>query len=727
MTQSEQNDTRASAEGDQKQSAKFWFEELAAAEKREAKWHKRAQKVVQRYRDERDLEDRADRRTNVLWSNTEVLKSVLFQGIGNPDVRRKFPKRGKEQKISRQAALVLENAVASCVEDYDSDSPVESVVEDHVLAGRGQAWVVYDATVEPSEEGGDKITYQSLTVQYVFWQDYRTSAGRTEADIWWKGRCHKYSRDELKSYFPDDADAIQLTTQMSDQPYEGKSEDDTFKRANVWEIWDKNKRQRVYVAEGHPTVLRADDDPYNLKEFFPCPPALYGVKTTSSLVPIPEYTLYQDQAEELDAITTRLHRLIDALKRRGVYDAASDGGADKLAGLATADDNEFIPYKGFAQLMEKGGLKNVFQTEDLSPIINVVQGLYQQRQLLIQTIYEVTGISDIVRGSSDPRETLGAQKIKSQFGSMRLNRRQDRVQRFIRDLLRIKAELIAEHFTREKLVEMSGIELPLQIEIDQAQQQLAMLEQAQQQPQPGQTGQMPGQPGQMPGQQMEMGGIDPDEVKDVKSIAESVSWEEVSSILRSDESRSYKLDIETQTTVDPDNQEEKQARIEFMTMMQAFLERIIPAVNQYPPLAPLARELTMFGLRAFKIGRTLEESFTDAFQALEDQSKQPQQPETDELEVAKTKQILSGIERDNQMHKAKLETMQKDLQFKGEDAQFARQDQQLDNAIKVEHLKGEFAARAQDSDLKQQDADLKLAEAVQGALERHRASQGYVQ
>jgi len=35
-----------------------------------------------------------------------------------------------------------------------------------------------------------------------------------------------------------------------------------------------------------------------------------------------------------------------------------------------------------------------------------------------QTIYEICGIADIMRGDSDPRETLGAQKIKAQFGGL---------------------------------------------------------------------------------------------------------------------------------------------------------------------------------------------------------------------------------------------------------------------------------------------------------------------
>ena len=48
-----------------------------------------------------------------------------------------------------------------------------------------------------------------------------------------------------------------------------------------------------------------------------------------------------------------------------------------------------------------------------------------------------------------PHETLGAHQLKAQFGGNRLKKRQDAVQKWIRDNMRIKAELMAEHFEPE--------------------------------------------------------------------------------------------------------------------------------------------------------------------------------------------------------------------------------------------------------------------------------------
>lgn len=744
MSQSAVNDTRGKAEGDKPLSAKFWLSELEAAEKRDRRWHKRADKVVARYRDERESEDTTERRTNILWSNTEVLKSVIFQGIGNPDVRRRFPRKGKEEKAARQASIVLEHSLSYCADSYDSSSQIECAVEDMLLPGLGQCWVVYDAEVEeePASDDSDAveetvatgISDQSVRFEHVYWKDYRTSAGRKESDIWWKARRHQYSRDELKTYFPKDGERVPLDASIVDRPTDCAEDDDTFKRANVWEIWDKTKRQRVYVAEGYPTILRVDDDPYQLKNFFPCPEPLYSVKTTSSLVPIPEYTLYQDQAEELDRITTRLFRLIDALKRRGVYDSSMEGPDNQLSGLAMAGDNVFLPYKGFATLMEKGGLKNVFATEDLKPIIDVVAGLYQQRAQLVQTIYEVTGISDVIRGASDPNETATAQRIKGQFGSLRIQKRQGKVQTFIRDLFRIKAEIIAEHFEREKLEEMSGIDMPLQAQVEQAKQALAMLEQqAAQQPQPGveAIGANGGPPLNGAGQpptagvaavQPQMPQPRPEQLAELEQTAKAVSWEEIASILKSDNRRGYKVDIETDATVNTDEQMEKQNRIEFLSTMQGFLERAIPAAMQLPEIAPLMKELGIFAVKSFKVGRQLEEAFDDFFDNV---SKRPApQPQADPVAEAKAAQIKTqtglAVEKakgDAQVNQVKTQATVVKAQTDIAKAQFemeaAKEEREFEREERIEQREADQEQRQFDLIAQAQDRQMDQAQRAQ--------------
>lgn len=671
---------------DEPKSSKFWLREIEAAGKRDTDWHQRAREVVKRYRDERNnaAESRQEKRANILWSNTELLKSALFQGIGNPDVRRRFPKRGQDEKNTKTAALVMERAAAYLNDAYDCDTQIAACVEDMVLPGRGVAWVVYDATVVKNEETGqDEVTEQTLRDQHVFWEDFRSSAGREESDIWWKARGHHYSRDELREYFPDHGDKVPLNAQIQDVAKDNKNDDDdTYKRSRVWEIWDKTSRTRVWVAEGYEWILKSEKDPYKLTGFFPCPPALYGVKTTSSLEPIPEFTLYQDQANELDEIATRLTFLVSALKRRGVYDAGLDGENQTLGQLALAGDNVFLPMKGFSSLLEKGGLKNAFQTEDLQPIVAAIEGLYKRAAFLIQQIYEITGIADVMRGASDPNETLGAQELKANFGSLRLRMRQKQVQRFIRELLRIKTEIVAEHFTREHLQEMTGIDMPLQAEKQAAQQQLAALQQQmqmaqQQQPMPG--AQLPQPP-------------DPAMVQKLQAILKAPSWEEIAAILRSDQRRGYKIDVETDQTAQIDEAQEKASRIEFMSTISALVEKTLPLAMQMPAMRPLVKESVMFVVKAFKAGRPMEEAFDEAFSQLEQMP--PPQQQGDPVQAAKAKQIEVQTQA----------TMQ--------DAQIKAQQAQVDNQIKQQQIQTDQAGKVIDLQAKQLEAKQKADLAV---------------
>lgn len=708
-------------------SAKAWHAELVSAEKRERTWRKRGKAVVDRYRDDRDKDqDTGQRKTNILWSNTEILKAVLFQNVGNPDVRRRFPKKGKDEHAARKAALVLERSLSYCSDEYDVKSQIECVVEDHLLPGRGQAWIVYDADVieddAPEKETGDEdedgpqpidIADQSVRIEHIYWEDYRTSAGRKDNDIWWKARRHQYSKTELKDYFPTHAQFIPLDAEIADGTSDkDKEAEENFKRANVWEIWDKSKRERVYVAEGYQTILKKDEDPYKLKQFYPCPPALYGVKTTSSLTPIPEYTLYQDQCEELDRITTRLNRLIEALKRRGVYDASIEGADNQLSALATAEDNEFVPYKGFAVLMEKGGLKGVFASEDLAPIMAAVQGLYEQRANLIQTIYEVTGISDVLRGSSNPNDTATAQRIKGQFGSLRVTTRQQRVQEFVRACYRLKAEIIAEHYTRDKLVEMTGIDMPLQAEIDAAKQQLQAYQMAQQQFQQAQQAQQQhgqAQPGQAPGQppmppQMPLQPppqIPPDVLKELQMTVKAVAWEDIENILRSDARRGYKVDIETDDTAQFDEQAEKEGRIEFLNTMQPVMQNALLMTQQAPELLPLAKETVMFTVRAFKAGRPLEEAFEDAFDDLASKPPSPPPPSPDMIKMQIAQQESNAQMQINQQKaQSDMALSQADLQGKQLDLQGKQMDLQAKSyQMDLDFMSGKMDLHQQATDM----------------------------
>lgn len=493
MTQ-ELTESEAKAQGEPPKSARYWHNQIDASLKREDKWRKRAEVVICRYMDERDRDEAdVERRINILWSNTEVLKSVLFDELGSPDVRRTFPQPGKLNKIARTSALVLERALVACGNRYDVAGEIEDAVTDYLLCGRGQGWIEYDAEIV-EKDGQQSVGYQEVKICHVPWDDWTHGPGKKWQQVPWVARMHLFTRDDFQAQFPEiDLGKHKVPFNFTLKEGEKRTDEEgagDFKRAKLWEIWDKVSKTRIYIAEGYDWEIERTPDAYRLEGFFPCPKPLYGVKTPDRLIPQPEYCQYQDQAAELDRINQRIYVLVEALKYCGIYDGSAE--EDTLGSIGSLADGQFLPYKNFAALSQGGGLAAAFQVRDLAPIAAAIQQLAQRAISLIQSIYEITGISDVIRGATDPNETLGAQQLKARFGSQRMQKRQKEVQTFVRNLYKMKAEIIAEHFERGQLQQMTGILLPSEAERAQARQRLAMAERMKAMQQAPQNMQQPG-------------------------------------------------------------------------------------------------------------------------------------------------------------------------------------------------------------------------------------------
>lgn len=549
-----------------------WLKEIAAADKKERAWRERARKVVKAYRDE---EDHRDRRFNILWANTETLKPQIYSQTPQPDIRRRYK---DNDPVGRQVAEILERSVEYSIDAYDFDGTIDQVNSDHLLPGRGVARIRYIPTfsknsvripiqMDPEkgymnegnvvpiekvmedengfyiEETEDEVVYEEVRCDYVHWEDYRQGVARTWAEVPWVAYRHRMTLDELKEAFGDVASEITLDySPQGEDSGESSDNEQTVKKATIWEIWDKKKREIIFIALGlkdKPVEVR--EDPFELTNFFAQPEPLYSIKTTDSMVPIPEYTLYQDQARELNRITQRIDRLVEALKARGLY---AGEHKDEFTRLMSGDDNELIPVADWAAIQD-GKLEDKIAWMPLEQIMKTVQALYVQRSQLLETIYEVTGISDIMRGSTDPRETRGAQALKSQFGVARMQPRQKRMEKFIRDLIEIKVEIMCEMFDPQTFQLMTGIQIT----------------------------------------------------------------PEITQLLDNEGLRAFRIDVETDSTIRSDDQADKSAIVELFQAMATFSQESIPAVQAGLLTPQAAKELMKFALRRYKVARSVEEAF----------------------------------------------------------------------------------------------------------------------
>jgi len=650
---------------------------ISAYDKAFAKWIDRSGKIVKRYRD--DAKDYTygseGARFNVLWSNVQTLVPATFSRLPQPDVSRRFR---DTDPVGRVASLILERALEFEVRHYpDFREAMKNSVLDRFLGGRGVAWVRYepktsiqeplsdnpaDGTAIVEGAGADQVSDdqpleqiddETAPIDYVHWRDFGHVPARTWEEVPCVWRKVYLDYPVLCERFGEDiAKRIPLDSSPNAKPEEasgaGRTEtgkQQSNKQACVYELWDKTTQQAVWLHKSLGEILDQKPDPLGLDGFWPCPKPLFGTITSDSLVPVPDFIQYQDQANELDTISDRIDGLIKALKVRGVYNAEFK----ELQRLFTeTGNNDLIPVKSFQAFAEKGGLKGAVDLVDLAPIAQALQIAFEARENVLNQIYAITGISDIMRGETDAAETAAAQGIKARFGSVRLRSTQDDVAIYATELLRLKAEVICGKFTDQTILEMSSAA------------QLLPSDQ------------------QLIGPALQM--------------------------LRNNVSRSFRIEVDADSLVQIDEDAQKKDRVEFLTTVSGFLQQALPAASANPELAPVLVEMLKFGVSAFKAGKTLEGMLDNAADALakEVQAKQGQ-PKPPPVEIQKV-QAESQARMQETQAKAQIDMQMEQQRNQLESAKMNQQGQLEMLKAHLKQQSDDFAQRVQAQQASQETA-----------------------
>ncbi|HEY5409204.1 MAG TPA: hypothetical protein VIJ94_00630, partial [Caulobacteraceae bacterium] len=324
-----------------------------------------------------------------------------------------------------------------------------------------------------------------------------------------------------------------------------------------------------------------------------------------SLIPTPDYVYYEGQARDINDLTARIGLLTDAIRLRGFYAAGGEAGKS-LEDLFASESGTLIPVDSWAAFSERGGVKGLIEWIPLDMVMSALQGCIQARKQLIDDVYQVTGIADIMRGDTDPEETAAAQRIKADWGSSRVRDKQKELARLARDLLRIMGQVIAAKFSPETLAGMTNVQLlpspdakaALAAQLQAAAQQAAMA---------GARAQAMGQPPPPPFQPPPA----------AQAMLDQPSWAEVMGLLRDNTLRAFRIDIETDSTIEPDDQDEKQRRIEFIQAVGEYVARSMPALQLAPAMTPVIAEGLKFLVRGFRVGREMEEVIDKALGELQ--------------------------------------------------------------------------------------------------------------
>jgi hypothetical protein len=600
-----------------------WLNIISQYDNEFKKWEARSAKIVKRYRDDnRSQHTNETAKFNILWSNVQTLIPAVYAKLPKAVAQRRF---GDNDPVGRVAGQLIERALDFEIEHYpDFRSTMKHAVEDRFLGGRGVAWVRYEPHVRqldmpedglqvtedveneaaegqtpegtPNPEGQDytagetepqeEIEYECAPTDYVHWKDFGHSVARTWEEVTCVWRWVYMTKDALVERFGEKmAKSIPLDSGSETLATYGQSTKERT-RAKICELWDKESGKVYWLSKNCPTLIDERDDPLELDQFFPCARPLYSTTTSDSLIPVPDFVIYQDQANELDILSDRIDGLVKALRIRGVYDA-SQPALQRL--LTEGDNNTLIPVDKWMAFSEKGGLKGSIDILPIDMLASALLNCYRARDDIKGQIYEITGISDIIRGQTSASETATAQQIKGQYAGLRLRSMQEEVALFASELIRLKAQVICTKFQPQTILLYAAA-------------------------------------GQMTPEDQQM-------------IPQAIQ------LVQDNPLRNFRIEVDSDSLVQLDEQQNKKDRVEFITAFGGLLREALPVGQSSPELIPMLVEVMKFGISGFKQAKPIEGTLDAALDQLKEKQKQaaanpqPAPPNPEMMQIQATQQL----------------------------------------------------------------------------------------
>lgn len=690
-----------------RETGKKWLGRIEAAGKAEKNWLDDATAAEGVYTGEGakvDVSAAADGVAydfNILYSNVDTIVPAIINSPPAPDVRRRF---GADDPAAKDLAEIIERVIRVQVDDGKLQTELEAMAQDAFLAGRGVIRVRFksdfvggETTAEDLKEAverekpgdaadgddetapAEKQANECIPTEAVSWKDYRHGPAKRWDDRPWESFRHSIQCEE----YDDFADTALLDCQHDPSDPE---RDDTAD-VSVWEVWDK-KSKTVLFIDDKGKVLKKVPDPLGLTKFFPTSTPMQPVEINGRLMPVNPFSLYRSLADELDIVTKRIRIITKQLKLKGWY----GGSATDMQAVLDADDNEFSPIADPELWAKNGGIENAIAFWPVERLVAVLQQLVGIREQTKQAIYEITGISDIVRGASNAGETATAQNIKSQWGSLRIQKMVRGMERAAREIFIMMAEIIMTKFSPETIQRITGIQVapteqdmvpvtpPQQSPdmppeaVQQAQQQAAQAEQARQ--------------------------------------AKLQHMQQLQTLMKEKVDAYYRVDVETDSTVKADLTRQKAESAEFMQASSAFFGAVAPLVQQGTMPPALAAEIYSSFARQFNLGKSVEDALDQMINMARENGGQPQQPDPAQQAAQAAAQEKQQLAEQRQTEsQSKLQAVQIESQIKQAQSQAEIQrkaaEQRTQSEIDMMKARDESDRYRLETDLKRMDLNIK--------------------
>jgi hypothetical protein len=567
--------------------AEFWIKEIMAAKKDREEYTKNAVEAIDAFTDANGTSEEGTP-VNMFWSNVQVMTGILYANPPKADVSRAHKDSGDD--VARVAATMIERILNADIEMDDStlESAWRKCVWDWIVPGMGQIWTRYDVKTEPvlDEMGqpimlpegnpAQRVANEDALTEYVNWDDFSWSPARTWDEVIWVARRVFMTKEAVTERFGEEVAGDlsykkhkSATWNSNDEAY------GDWKRAVVYEIWHKPSKTVVWIAEGYDRIIQRISDPLQLTAFFPCPEPLIMNGTTSRLIPSPLYKTAEQLYRQIDEISNRIKWLTRACKITGVYDQNAPGIKELFKRGA---ELQLIPVENWAALSERGGLKGAMEIVHTEQIAATIEKLRMEKAARVMELYEVLGLSDIMRGMANKVETATTQQLKSQYGSARMSVYGNQMERWISATLSLRAEIIIRHFSPETIMERSAIMATPDAQL--APQALQFL-------------------------------------KDGRAVK-------------------WRIKVQSQSMSATDWGSEKAARTEFMKALGGMLQSAGPIIQQMPQSLPFFLEIMRWVMSGFRAGKEIETVLDSAIDSIRQQPPQPnpqQQAETQKTQA----------------------------------------------------------------------------------------------
>ena len=656
----------------------IWTKEIENASNYEKKWRDEADANFTVYNNEGQSEDRY----NVFWSNTQTLRPLLFSRLPKTNITQRFLDTSETNRV---ASEMMERSIDLYLKDSDAETVISKCRDDFLVGGRGVARVCYDPEEEVELEDGSiemDDSEKKCRIEYVDWKDFRMSTDKEWCNVKWIAFRHYKNREELVEDFGNKGNKVELNaTRLS----ENKNKDDNnelFKMAEVWEIWDKESESVLFLTIGGGGVLLSnEEDPYKLRDFFPIASPLGSNSNPIDLRPIPLYRQYKAQAEELNMIDTRIRSLVEQCKVTGIYSSIAEGS--DMEALFNGNDGSFTPMRSTGNQK----VQDLIMFKPLGEIVGTIAQLNDRKDRVIFSIRDITGISDIVRGVTTASETATAQQLKGNFAISRIQPLQKELEFWVRDLIRLLCELTVENYSVKELAEMTQlkvVDIKTIAQVEQAKldgllneaksltdpdnpDEVARLEQMNEQAKESFKKTM-----KKPIEDLKGYAITPEQIPEIEKL------------IKNDKLRTFAIDVETDSTIKIDQQQEKADRIEYIRSISEFSNSFFPMVQAGIITPDAFKQFMLFISKPFKVGRMVEESLVNQ------EEQEPKGPSAEEM-----------------LAQAEIQIKQQELQLKAQkqatDTQIAQEEINIkkaallqDQAIHQDNLEFEDANKAAD-------------------------------